>query len=91
VPTDTLRIRRKSVIGSDQPTPNEASPQTAEAYGQGRGNRNRIDGGLRSSRQGRALVHESSKLSGLQDPWTTGAWNEEGHCEDGLIEMVRSL
>ena len=65
--------------------PNEASPQTSEVYGKGRGKGNRIDGGLRSSRQGRCPGHESSKLGGSQDPWTTGVHNEHSTIGGGRI------
>src|SRR3954465_10068874 len=67
------------------PMPNEASPQTAELYGQERGNHHRIESGLRSSRQGRCPGHESSKLGGSRDPWTTGAGNERSTIGGGCI------
>src|SRR4051812_41047935 len=63
VSVSLLSLLSSEGVGSNS---NEASPQTAELYGQERGNYHRIESGLRSSRQGRCPGHESSKLVGRE-------------------------
>jgi hypothetical protein len=72
----SIELMLKSEMLNVYRTSNEASPQTAEVYGQWRVDHHRIENGLRSSRQGRCPGHESSKLGGSRDPWTTGARDE---------------